>query len=71
MLKSVNNPISRAVNFWVEIILEWFITKIVVDTIKSYSETSREFFQGPRARYLISSNIWIKMLVYEKDILGM
>ena len=70
-MKRTGNPISRIVNFWVDSILRGYITKIVVDTIKSYSETAREFFQGLRGRYLKSSKLWIKMLVCEKGILGM
>ena len=42
-LERVSNPISRVVNFWVHSILEGYITKIAVDTIKSYNETERDF----------------------------
>ena len=36
-LKIVNNHISRVVYFWVDSILEGYITEFVVDTITSYS----------------------------------
>ena len=70
-LERINNPISRAVDFWVDNIWDGYITKIAVDTIRSYNEIEREFFQEPRGRYLKSLKLWIKMLVYEKGILWM
>ena len=66
---SVSNTISRAVDFWVDSTLQEFITKFVVDTITSYSEVERNFFQGPERSYLLCINTWIKMLAYEKGIL--
>ena len=70
-LKRVINPILRDIDFWVDIIMEGYITEIVVDHIRSYSKTEREFFQEPRGRYLKSLKLWIKMLVCEKNILRM
>ena len=66
---SVSNKISRVVDFWVDSILQGYINEFAVDTIKSYSEAERNFFQGPRRRYLLCINSWIKMLAYEKGIL--
>ena len=66
---SVSNSISRASDFWVDSILQGYITEFAVDTITSYSEAEINFFQGPRKRYLLSICIWIKMLIYEKGIL--
>ena len=68
-ITSISNTISRAVDFWVDSILQGYITEFVVDTITSYSEAKRNFFQGPRRRYLLSIGTWIKILVYEKGIL--
>ena len=68
-LTSVSNTIYRAVDFWVDSILQGYITEFEVETITSYSEDERIFFQGPRRRYLFSISTWIKMLVYEKGIL--
>ena len=68
-ITSVSNPISRDVDFWVDNILQGYITEFAVETITSYSEAKIIFFQGPRSRYLLSINTWIKMLVYEKGIL--
>ena len=65
-ITSVSNPISRAVDFWVDNILQGYITDFAVDMITSYSEAERNFFQGPRRRYLLSISTWINMLVYEK-----
>ena len=66
---SVTNTISIAVDFWVDNILQGYIIDFAVDMITPYSEDERNFFQGPRRRYLLSINTWIKMLVYEKGIL--
>ena len=68
-VNSVSNTISRAVNFWVDSILQGYITEFAVEAITSYSEVERMFFQGPRRRFFLSISIWIKMLIYEKGIL--
>ena len=52
-------------------ILEGYITKFAVDTNKSFSEAEREFFSGPQERFLLSMQLSIKQLVYEKGILKM
>ena len=65
----VSNPISRAVDFWIDRILEGYVTEFIVEAITSYCEVERHFFQGPWGRYLMSVNLWIKMLPYEKSIL--
>ena len=65
----VSNPISRSIDFWVDIILEGYVTMFIVEAITSYSQVERHFFQGSRGRYLMSINLWIKMLLYEKGIL--
>ena len=66
---SVSNTISRAVYFWVDSILQGYITEFVVEAITSYSEDQIICFQGPQIRYLLSISTWIKMLVYDKGIL--
>ena len=66
---SVSNAVSGAVDFWVDSILQGYITEFAVDTITSYSEAERNFFQGQRRRYLLSISTWIKILAYEKGIL--
>ena len=60
---SVSNTISRAVDFWVNIILQGYITELAVEAITSYSEAERKFFQGPWRRYVLSIGTWIKMLI--------
>ena len=60
---------SRDLDFWIDRILEGYITEFVVDIITSYSEDERKFFQGPCGRYLSSLKMWIKMLISEKGIL--
>ena len=70
-LKRINNPVSKAVDFWIDSIIEGYITEFHVDMITSYSEAKRKFFQGPRSRYLSSWKTWIKMRICEKGILWM
>ena len=53
-LKSVSNPMSRAIDFWVDSILQGYIIEFVVNTITSYSEGEQKHFQGPCGRYLSS-----------------
>ena len=43
----VSNVVSKAVDFWVDSILQGYIVEFIVDTITSYSEVERDFFQGP------------------------
>ena len=68
-LKIINNPISMAVELWVDSIIEGYITEFFVDTITSYNEAKRKKFQGPRSSYLSSWKTWIKILICEKGIL--
>ena len=65
-MKSVDNPISRAVDFWLASLLEGFITEFAVDQRKSFSEEERYFFKGYHGKYLNSLNLFLKMLLYEK-----
>ena len=62
-ITSVSNTISRDVDFWVDSILQGYITKFAVEAITSYNEAERNFFQGSRRGYLLSISTWIKMLV--------
>ena len=63
--------ISHAIDYWIYSILEGYITEFNVDTINSYSAVEREFFKGPQGKFLISLNLWIKMLLCEKGVLRM
>ena len=56
-LKCTRNPISREVDFWLNSLLEGFVTEFVVDTQKAYSEVERYFFKGYRGKYLNSLNL--------------
>ena len=70
-LKSVSNSISRAVDYWFDNILGGYITEIAVDTVKYYSTAEREFFKGPRGKYLNSLKLWTKILLCENGVLRM
>jgi len=69
-LKIISNSIYRAVDYWFDSILGGYITEFAVDTVKSYSAAEREFFQGPRGKFL-NSLMWTKMLLCEKGVLIM
>ena len=64
-LKNTNNFISRAVDFWLNSLLEGFVTEFIVDMLKAYSEEERLFFKGYHGKYLNSLTLWIKMLLCE------
>ena len=70
-LQETDKRESLVVEVWLDSILEGYITKFVVDTTKSYNEAEMEFFNEPRGRFLLSLQLSIKMLVYEKGILKM
>jgi hypothetical protein len=67
-LKNTNNSISRAVDFWLNSLLEGFVTEFEVDMLKAYSEAERLFFKGYHGKYLNSLNFWIKMSLFEQGI---
>ena len=68
-VRSIDNPISRAVDFWLASVLEGFITEFAVEQRKSFSEAERYFFKGYHGKYLNSFNLSIKMLLHEKEVL--
>ena len=68
ILKRVNNAISQAIDFWKTWILEAFVIEFAIDTHTSFSEAERQFFKGPRGKYLNSLSLKIKMLLVEKGI---
>ena len=45
---------SSAVDYWVDNILEGYITEFVIDTSTSSSEVEKKKFQAPRGRYCLS-----------------
>ena len=52
-LQETDNKELWVVELWCDNILEGYITEFAVDTIKSYNETEREFFNGPRGSFLL------------------
>ena len=45
-MKSVDNPISRILDFWLASLLEGFITEFAVDQRKSFNEAEKVLLQG-------------------------
>ena len=68
-VKSIDNPITRAVDFWLASVLEGFVTEFAVEQTKSFSEAEWYFFKGYHGKYLKSLNLSIKMLLYEKGVM--
>ena len=70
-LQEIDNKASQVVEVCLDSILEGYIIEFAVDTTKSYNEVERELFNGPWVRFLLSLQLSIKMIVYEKGILKM
>ena len=71
IVQRLDNPITRAVDFWLASVLGGFVTEFAVDQRKSFSEAERYFFKGYRGKYLKSLNLSIKMLLHEKGVMDM
>ena len=69
LVQHVINEVSRAVDFWTTRTLEAFVTEFAIDTSTSFSEAERQFFKGPRGKFLNSLSLNIKILLVEKGIL--
>ena len=69
LVQHVNNEVSRAVDFWTTRTLEAFVTEFSINTSTSFSEAERQFFKGPRGKFLNSLSLRIKILLAEKGIL--
>ena len=65
-LERTYNSISHTVDYWLNSLLEGFVTEFAVDTLKAYSEVERYFFKGYQGKYLKSLSLCIKMLLFEK-----
>ena len=70
-VQSLDNPITRAVDFWLASVLEGFVTEFAVDQRKGFSEAEQYFFKGYHGKYLKSLNLSIKMLLHEKRVMDM
>ena len=68
-VRSIDNPTSRPVYFWLASVLEGFITKFAVDQRKRFSESKQYFFKGYRGKNLNSLKFSIKMLLHEKGVM--
>ena len=68
---NLDNPIMRAVDFWLASVLESFVTEFAVDQTKSFSEAEQYFFKGYCGKYLKSLNLSIKMFLHEKGTMDL
>ena len=68
-MQNVNNEVFHAVDFWTMRTLETFVTEFAIDTSTSFSKAERQFFKGPRGKFLNSLSLKIKILLVEKGIL--
>ncbi len=69
-LEASEGKIVCTVDHWLNQIIGKFITEFAVDNSVSYSEAERHFLRGPRGKYVKSLNTWIKMLLCEKQVMG-
>jgi hypothetical protein len=67
----VSNWVSRAIDYWLESVLGGYIIEFAIDCTQSYSVMEREFFKGPRGRYLKLLSTWIKMSLCDKGVMKM
>ena len=70
-VRSIDNPISWAIDFWLASLLEGFVIEFAVDQRKSFSEAERYLFKEYRGKYLSSLNLSIKMLLHEKGVMDL
>ena len=70
-VQNLDNPITRAVDFWLTSVLEGYVTEFAVDQRKRFSASKRYFFKGYRGKYLGSLNLSLKMLLYEKGTMDL
>ena len=71
IMKNLDNPITRIVDFWLASVLEGFVTEFAVEQRKRFSEAERYFFKGYHGKYLKSLNLSIKMLLHEKGTMDL
>ena len=70
-MKNLDNPITRAVDFWLVSVLGGFVTEFAVDQTKRFNEAECYFFKRYRGKYLRSLNLSIKMLLHEKGTMDL
>jgi hypothetical protein len=70
-VNTISNQVSHTIDFWLDSILGGYITEFSIECTQSYSVAEREFFKGPRGRYLKSLSTWIKMLLCDKGVVKM
>ena len=70
-MENLDNPLTRAVDFWLASVLEGFVTEFAVDQMKRFSEAEHYFFKRYRGKYLRSLNLSIKMLLHEKGTMDL
>lgn len=69
----ISNHISRAVDFSIDSVLKGYVSEFSIEYTQSYSvaEREREFFYGPRDKYLRELMVWIKMALHDCGTLPM
>jgi hypothetical protein len=70
-LERVNNKFTCVVYFWLGSIVAWFIIDFIVDIVKYYTTTEKEFMKGPRGMYIRSLYTSIKILLHDKGVITM
>ena len=68
-LEASKDKIVCAMDHWLNQIIGGFITEFAVNTTTNYSEVERRFIKGPRDKYIKFLNMWIKILLCEKQVI--
>ena len=71
IMKNLDNPITRTVDFRLASVLEGSVTEFAVEQRKSFSEAEWYFFKGYHGKYLKYLNLSIKMLLHEKGTMDL
>jgi len=70
-LDKVNNKFTHEVDFWLDNIIAGFITEFIVDTMKSYTATEKDFLKGPKGSYIRYLYTLINILLHDKGLMTM
>ena len=70
-VERVNNKFTCVVDFWSDNINVGFITEFAVDTMKSYTDSEKNFLKRPKGRYIRYIYKSIKILLHDKCVMTM
>jgi len=66
LLQQLDNDLTRAVDFWVNTIVEGYIIEFVIERYQSFLETEVVFKSILGGRLMRDVSLWIKMFMVEE-----